>query len=189
MAPPTSSHAYRLVELVNEAAWLIEVLRAARDVMSAPWCVAAGAVRSLVWNSLHGFPLLPPRELDLVYFDASSPEPLDAELSARVAKLASDFEWDVVNQAHAHRLSGPSDAPPFCSLEDAISCWPETATAVGVYLDSLDRLRVVAPLGLDDLFNLVLRPSPFLRNPDAFGQRLLQKDFLRRWPLLRVSPE
>lgn len=181
-------NARRLVELVSEAAWLNSALRAARDVMTDPWCIAAGAVRSLVWNSLHGFPLLPPGDLDLVYFDECSPQIRDARVAARLTELVPGFHWDVVNQAHSHHLSGPPDATAFGSLEHAMSCWPETATAVGVSLDSRGKLQVVAPLGLDDLFNLVVRPSPWLRNPDVFGQRVVQKEFQRRWPLLRVVP-
>lgn len=195
-------NALRLVKLVSETAWLVNALDAARDVMTylgasqpapcapsyGPWYIAAGAVRSLVWNSLHGFPLLPPGELDLVYFDEFSPQIRDADIAARVTDIAPGFCWDVVNQAHAHHLSGLPDAAPFRSLEHAISCWPETATAVGVSLDSRGELQVIAPLGLDDLFNLVVRPSPLLRNPDVFGQRLIQKEFQRRWPLLRVVP-
>jgi uncharacterized protein len=182
------TNARRLLELVSEAAWLSNALRAARDVMTDPWCIAAGAVRSLVWNSLHGFPLLPPEDLDLVYFDECSAQIRDADVAARLTELVPGFRWDVVNQAHAHHLSGPPDAAPFRSLQHAISCWPETATAVGVSLDARGELKVVAPLGLDDLFNLVIRPSPLLRYPDVFGQRLVQKQFQRRWPLLRVVP-
>jgi uncharacterized protein len=176
----------RLIGLAQSAPWILEALHRARDVMSAPWCIAAGAVRSLAWNSLHGFPLLPPAELDLVYFDASCPRAQDADVAARLARSIDAFEWDVVNQAHAHTLSGVPDSAPFVSLEHAMACWPETATAVGLCLDPEGELQVIAPHGLSDLFGLILRPSPFLRNPHAFQQRLEQKAFVRRWPLLQV---
>jgi uncharacterized protein len=153
--------------------------------MSAPWCIAAGAVRSLVWNSLHGLPLTAAEEIDLVYFDAACPRAQDADLTARLAEGSTGMQWDIVNQAHAHTLAG-GEAPAFRSLEHAISCWPETATAVGLSLDATGCLHVVAPLGLDDLFGLILRPSPFLRHPDVFHQRLAQKAFLTRWPRLRL---
>jgi uncharacterized protein len=176
-----------LLELAREVPWLMAVLRRARDVMDAPWCIAAGAVRSLVWNHLHGFPLVSPQEIDLVYFDAKASSAKDITLVALLLQQNDQFEWDVVNQAFAHTMTGAGDAPPFVSLEHAMACWPETATAVGLCLDRQDRLRVVAPHGLGDLFALVLRPSPYLRHPDVFLRRVQDKAFCRRWPLLRVQ--
>lgn len=181
-------HATHLIDLARNTPWMVEVLECAREVMSAPWCIGAGAVRSLVWNALHDYPLLPPPELDLVYFDAACTRDYDASLTAMLTTKRRDFQWDVVNQAFAHTLSGDAAAPPFVSLEHAISCWPETATAVGLWLDGHGCLHIVAPLGLDDLFGLVLRPSPFLRAPKVFQQRVLHKAFLVRWPRLEVVP-
>lgn len=177
----------RLVTLAGSTGWLMDSLHVARDVMFAPWCIAVGAVRSIVWNSLHGSPLLPPEEVDLVYYDTASPNDVDADIAAELARRMPPFRWDVVNQAHAHRFTKQGQASPFCSLEHAISAWPETATAVGLSLDDQGSLRVVAPLGLADLFDLVLRPSPFLRDPTAFAKRLEEKAFTKRWPRLRVE--
>lgn len=61
------------MELARSADWLIEALSVARDVVRAPWCIGAGAVCSLVWNSLHNLPLLPPDDLDFAFFDAAAP--------------------------------------------------------------------------------------------------------------------
>jgi hypothetical protein len=54
-------------------------------------------------------------------------------------------------------------------------------------MNALGNLNVFDPLGLDDLFNLERRPSPFLRDPGAFRQRLHDKAFLARWPGLRIA--
>jgi uncharacterized protein len=174
----------RLVELARSADWLMYALGLARDVVREPWCIGAGAVRSLVWNSLHSFPLLPPSELDFVFFDLAVPQAADVDIADALQRRAPQFRWDVVNRAYAHLLSGDSTASPFNSLEHAISAWPETATAVGISMDVVGNLNVFAPLGLDDLFSLALRPSPFLRDPDAFRRRLQGKAFLTRWPRL-----
>jgi hypothetical protein len=40
-----------------------------------------------------------------------------------------------------------------------MKAWPETATAVAVRLGKDDVIEVAAPFGLDDLFNLVVRPT------------------------------
>ena len=114
------------------------------------------------------------------------PAVVDGNIAARLTQCMPYCRWDVVNQAHAHTLSGSVAAAPFDSLEHAMACWPETATAVGLRLEVDGNLCVVAPWGLHDLFDLVLRPSPLLRNPDAFQQRARDKGFLVRWPRLRV---
>lgn len=175
----------KLVELADSVEWFADALHAARDVVCAPWCIGAGAVRSLVWNSLHDFPLLPPDELDFAFFDIAVPQAADIEIADVLQRRAPQFCWDVVNQAYAHLLSGDPNASAFDSLEHAISAWPETATAVGLSLDARGNVDILAPLGLDDLFSLALRPSPFLRDPDAFHRRLQNKAFLTRWPRLR----
>lgn len=189
--------AAELRKLVLQATWLVDALGAARDALKpsgsaanakeASWCIAAGAIRSTVWNELHGFHAVPPEEIDLVHFSKQAPPQWDTELSAMLGRELPQFRWDVVNQVHAHRLAVSPNATPFVSLEHAMACWPETATAVGVSLGSDGQLRVIAPLGLSDLFGLVLRRGPLLRDADAFTQRLRSKRFLERWPLLRLA--
>lgn len=187
----------RLLGLVLHADWLQSALHTSRDVLTGfaahgvsqeknAWCIAAGAVRSVVWNHLHGFALTAPAEIDLVHFSPDAPEALDAEIAEALARCLPLVRWDVVNQVYAHRFSSASDATPFPSLEHAMACWPETATAVGVSMTASGELHVVAPHGLTDLFALVLRRSPLLRDPEVFEQRRVAKGFCERWPRLRV---
>lgn len=49
---------------------------------------------------------------------------------------------------------------PYCSAVGAIKAWPETATAVPVRLLANNLIEIAALLGLDDLFELVVRPGP-----------------------------
>lgn len=148
-------------------------LRVARSLELPDWALAAGAVRGLVWDHLHGFAPTPPPDLDLVYFDpAQRPAP---PLPA---------PWELVNQATAHHWR---PIPPLRSTEDGIASWPETATCVGLRLEADDRLTVIAPLGLDDLFDGILRPNPRCADPGAFAARLASKGFLGRWPDLRLA--
>lgn len=80
-------------------------------------------------------------------------------------RSAPKVRWDVANQAYAHLPSGDPNASAFDSLERAISAWPETVSTVGLSLDAGGNLNGLAPpLGLDNLFSLALKPSPFLRD-------------------------
>jgi hypothetical protein len=184
-----------LQRLVTETDWLMEVLCTSRDVITerglaspvvGAWCVAAGAVRSVVWNHLHGLEATAPSDIDLVHFSPQAPPEFDAEMTTLLAAQVPKFRWEVVNQVCAHRFARNRDATPFVSLEHAMACWPETATAVGVALTRDGQLGVVAPHGLADLFDLVLRRSPSLRDPEVFEERVVAKRFRERWPLLRV---
>ena len=60
--------------------------------------------------------------------------------------------------------------------------WPETATAVAVRLLADDRLQVVAPCGLDDLFGMVCRRNPRRVSVDQYHRRLREKRVAERWP-------
>ena len=46
----------RLVDMVRATPWLLEALRAARDVDPPDWLVGGGVLRDLVWDRLHGRP-------------------------------------------------------------------------------------------------------------------------------------
>jgi hypothetical protein len=67
--------------------------------------------------------------------------------------------------------------------------WPETATAVGVRLGARGEIDVAAPLGLDDLFDLIVRPTRrFLGEKHAvYLDRVRTKNWERDWPGLRVN--
>jgi hypothetical protein len=58
-----------------------------------------------------------------------------------------------------------------------------------VRLEPDERLTVIAPHGLDDLFALALRPTPRGRERrDAYRARLASKDWLVQWPRLTIDP-
>ena len=61
--------------------------------------------------------------------------------------------------------------------------WPETATAIAVRL-AADRIEVLAPFGLDDLFAMTVRPTPAFEGTKrpVFEQRALKKRWSERWP-------
>ena len=78
---------------------------------------------------------------------------------------------------------------PYRSATDAMRYWPETATAVGVRLGQRGETEVAAPLGLDDLFGLIVRPTGrFVADKRAvYLARIHSKDWERRWPGLRID--
>ena len=76
--------------------------------------------------------------------------------------------------------------PPLHSAAEAIATWPETATCTAVRLLPDDSLHIVAPFGLDDLFQMILRRNPARVTIEQFQQRLQSKQIVQKWPQVRV---
>ncbi|MDN3576870.1 nucleotidyltransferase family protein [Chitinimonas viridis] len=187
--------AARLLALVAASPWLMAALRAARTLGLPDWCLAAGVVRNMVWDAAHGRTPQPwpESDVDLVYFDATVTDTAhDAGLQARLTGLVPSLVWEVSNQAQVHcwfeRYFGHPTAP-ITSLAEGIASWPETATAVGVWLDHADQLQLVAPLGLEDLFGLLVRRNPAHVSIATYRQRIADKRYAERWPLLTILHE
>jgi uncharacterized protein len=177
--------------MVAGSAWLMGVLRAVRAVELPDWVVGSGAIRNLVWDELHGHSEpAPVNDVDVAYFDASDvARARDARLEARLAELAPEVPWEVTNQAGVHlwyerKFGYP--IRPLTSTEDALATWPETATCVGVRLRGDDSIEVVAPLGLEDLFALVVRRNATYATRELFRARVASKRIRERWPEVTV---
>src|SRR5829696_6921300 len=151
---------------------------------------AEGVLRDLVWDRLHGRPPARPRDLDLAFFDPARLDPArDAEVEAALTARLSGVPWDAKNQAAVHtwydRVFGGQVAP-LTSATDGVATWPETATAVAVRLLPDDRLQVVAPCGLEDLFGLICRRNPRRVTVAHYRQRIHDKRITERWPRVEV---
>jgi uncharacterized protein len=150
--------------------------------------IGAGFVRDAIWDHLHGYEVSEPKgDVDVVWYDAATPH---AELDGRIEQELYDsmpgLQWSVKNQARMHLRNGDN---PYMSVSDAMRHWPETATAVGVRLEQSGSLEVNAPLGLDDLFALRLRPTPHFvaRKLPIFADRVSSKRWMDRYPKLSLE--
>jgi uncharacterized protein len=181
------SQAAEVERIARSTPWLMHDLEAAREVDAPEWLVGAGAVRTAVWDHLHGFQ--EPTELadvDLAFFDAAdlSPE-RDAAVEGALRERRPDTPWDAKNQAAVH-LWYPAkfgyEVEPLTSTAAGVATWPETATCVGIRLEADDRMTVVAPHGLDDLLGLVHRRNPARVSVEQYERRLRTKRIAERWP-------
>jgi uncharacterized protein len=183
----------QLISIIRNTPWFIEVLAAVRDLKLSSWCVGAGVIRNIVWDHLHH--VEQPSHLsdvDVAYFDRSDitlerDQRLQKQLSAQLLGVP----WEVTNQAGVHTwfesLFG-HPVSPLESLEEAVSTWPETATSIGVTLNIDDSIRVIAPLGLNDLFSCIVRRNPARVSIETYRRRIAEKQYTLRWPLVTVVP-
>lgn len=183
----TSDLEAKLRTILLGNSWFVKVLQAVRECDPPNWVVGAGVIRNIVWDYLHGFETpTPMRDIDVAFFDPTNvSRERDRELEAELRRRLPSIPWEVTNQAGVHTwyLSKFGEViPPILSIEDAVSRWPETATSVAVRLLSDDRLFVIAPLGLEDLFGLILRRNPKQVTAEYFRQRIRRKAIRQKWP-------
>lgn len=164
---------------------LLEMVRS----LSLPDCwIGAGFVRNAVWDYLHGRSLSPvSTDVDVIWFDVRrcSPEE-DKALETILRGLDPTVMWSVKNQARMHVQNGDQ---PYLSTTDAMRYWPETATAVAVRLRETGSCEIAAPLGLDDLFGMVIRPAGRFATEKTkiYQDRFRSKNWMKIWPLLALA--
>ncbi|WP_433299885.1 nucleotidyltransferase family protein [Actinoplanes sp. CA-030573] len=182
-----------LVAIVARCEWFVGVLRVVRDAGLPDAWVGAGALRDLVWGERYGSGFRPAevRDVDVAFFDAADlSRQRDRTATELLAAREPAVPWEATNQAAVHTWYHevfPGDpVEPLVSTADGIATWPETATAVAVRLDAGDRLRVCAPLGVDDLLNGVWRPNARRVGVEQARTRLARLRPGARWPGVRV---
>ncbi|CAM3161833.1 nucleotidyltransferase family protein [Filibacter tadaridae] len=146
-------------KLIREDKWMMDILKCTRKLSLPDWWICAGFVRSKVWDVLHNVKKrteIP--DIDVIYYNpANIEENEEKKLEKVLNSLYPAIPWSVKNQARMHIVNTVS---PYSSSVDAISKFPETATALGVKLDREDNVVLVAPHGITDLVNLKVKPTP-----------------------------
>jgi hypothetical protein len=181
------SHARDLTDFIATEPWRVQVLRAVARLGLPDCWVCAGFLRSPVWDRLHGYATPSPlADIDVIYHDPGGLDPArDAAFEQRLQEFLPGCPWEVSNQARMHIGNGDT---PYRSSAEALRHWLETPTAVGLRMTSDGTLDLLAPFGLEDLFAMVVRPTPHAaaRRMAAFRRRVQEKDWLGRWPKVQV---
>jgi uncharacterized protein len=143
-------------------------------------------IRNAVWDHLHGYVSpTPVDDIDVIYFDLHNAEKRhDEDLNAKLAARIPNVRWSAKNQARMHSVN---KEPAYKTLHDAVSRWPETATAFIVRLDTAGKLDFIAPYGFDDLLRLIVTNTPpFETRTEVIRRRLEDKQWCRIWPRLKI---
>jgi hypothetical protein len=169
----------------------MRALVAAREVHAPDWLISAGAVRTAVWDHLHGYPQRTPlADIDLGFYDPRDlSEDRELEIRTALETTLPNETWDVKNQAAVH-LWYPKkfgyEVEPLSSTAAAVATFPEIAVCVGLRLCDDDSLLIEAPYGLDDLFGLIHRRNPTRASVEVYQRRLSSKRVTDRWPGVTV---
>ncbi len=104
-----------------------------------------------------------------------------------MAELLPGVRWSVKNEARMHIIN---NLPPYTSTVDAISKFPETATALGVKLDGRKNLILTAPHGLEDVINMEIRSTPHFKTSrhlaSIYEDRIIKKNWPSTWNKVKV---
>lgn len=179
----------KIISIIREDAWMMDILQAAKTLDLPDWWICAGFVRAKIWDTLHGFherTQVP--DVDVIYFDPSNlNESEEKRFEVKLKSLLPNTPWSVKNEARMHIRNKTA---PYKSSIDAISKFPETATALGIKLDVQDNLVLAAPYGICDVVNMVVKPTPFVlmdkERIEHYETRIALKNWKGTWGKLQI---
>ncbi|MFE4243053.1 nucleotidyltransferase family protein [Peribacillus butanolivorans] len=169
---------------------MMEILESAKSLNLPDWWICAGFIRSKVWDVLHDFSVrttIP--DIDVIYFDPTNIDKLEEKkIEKKLISLIPNIPWSVKNEARMHVKS---NMPPYSSSVDAISKFPETATALGVKLDENDNVILAAPCGISDVINIEVKPTPYFKETkervEIYEDRITKKNWKSTWYKIKVN--
>jgi hypothetical protein len=168
-------------EIIKSDNKRMDILRIVASLKLPDCYVAAGFVRNMVWDYIHGYDLTPLNDVDVIYFDKVG-QYLTDSIQHQLSLLKPSIKWEVKNQALMHIRNGDK---PYINSMDAMTYWPEKETAVGVRLLEDGEIELSAPFGTRSLFKGYITFNP-KRSFSVFQQRLCSKKWVEKWPRLRV---
>jgi len=159
--------------------------------IALPDCWLSGSTMAQTgWNLRLG---LPPAhglaDIDLVHFDAADlSHEGEAREAQRIRALFADvpLRIDIKNQARVHLWYAGTfgnPIPPYRSIAHAIATLPTTASAVAIR-PAADGLAVLAPFGLTDLLDCLVRPNKAQITRILYEAKVAK--WRTRWPGLTV---
>ncbi|TKD72376.1 nucleotidyltransferase family protein [Pseudalkalibacillus hwajinpoensis] len=178
-----------IVKLISEDKWMMGILLEVKQLQLPDWWVCAGFVRSKIWDTLHEFEQRTTMaDIDVIYLDRSViNESHEKILEQKLMKLSPGIPWSVKNQARMHSIN---DLEPYDSCIDAMAKFPETATALGVKLDSENNIILAAPWGIEDVLQMKVMPTPFFSQSDKlleiYKKRVNVKNWSETWGKVTV---
>ncbi|MGG3564340.1 nucleotidyltransferase family protein [Neobacillus rhizosphaerae] len=178
-----------IISIIQSDPWMMEILKSVKSLNLPDWWICAGFVRSKIWDTLQGFSERTPiTDIDVIYFDPTSIDELEEKkLERKLGALKPDIPWSVKNEARMHIRN---KLLPYTSSVDAISKFPETATALGVKIDENEHVILTAPWGIIDVIQFKVRPTPFFTKTEErmklYEERVQKKNWKATWNRIEV---
>ena len=180
----------RLREVCRTDAILWQALQQARDFGLPDSWIVSGAVYNSVWNALTGKPAGHGlKDIDLFYFDPDTSWEAEDRVIRRAAQhFSGPVPVEIRNQARVHlwyqdRFGHP--ALPLTSCEDSLTRFASETHAVAVRLDAGGEIEILAPFGLEQMFDLRMVPNTRTLNRQTHEAKGARSKAL--WPTVKVE--
>lgn len=166
-----------LRQMIEDDQYLMQLLKTIGELGLEDCWLCAGVIRNFVWDELTERNT-PTNDIDVIYFDEEDLSTKSEELyEKKLEEIFPKQPWSVRNQARMHLKSGFS---PYHSAIDGVAHFPETPTAVAARLNN-GKVEVVAPYGLKDLFNMVVKPTRFYEEGTTYRSIYLERIQKKKW--------
>jgi len=176
--------------LLKENSIIQNILELTPKLNMPNWYLGAGCISQTVWNILHEYePTRGIKDYDLVYYDKSDISYNGEDKYIKKGKkLFKDIsaKVEIINEARVHlwyEKRFGKKIKQYKSVEDAISSWPTTVTTISVRYND-NRLEIFAHHGLDDLFNMIVRPNKVQVSKERYTKKANR--WKKNWPKLTI---
>lgn len=167
----------QLIEIITHDSKLIAILQAVEKLNVKDAWVCAGLIRNKVWDVLHETSTST-NDIDVIYYDPSNTSlEKEKQLESELESILPNQPWSVKNQARMHLKSGFDS---FTSSYDGVAHFPETPTAIAIRLRN-EELEIMAPYGLQDLFELRVKPTPSFQKNSKYYSVYLERMKKKKW--------
>ena len=147
----------QLTKMIENDSYIMSILKVIEKVNLADGWICAGIIRNKVWDSLHST-TTPINDIDVIYFDTSDTSwEIEKQIESELELLLPNQPWAVKNQARMHMKSG---FEPFISSYDGVAHFPVRRCN--------KEIEIMAPYGIQDLFEMRVRPTPFYQLTSKF---------------------
>jgi uncharacterized protein len=185
-------HGRRLEAIIRRDPDLMRLLTTARELGLSQWRLVAGCIYQTVWNVLTNKPARTGiKDYDLICFDDrdlswEAEDQVVRCVELRMRGLLAPVE--VRNQARVHLWFKQRFGADYTPLraDETLTRYSSVVHAVGVRVERDDDFDIVAPFGLDDLFNMVMRPNRALDNARSYEAKAARTKAI--WPEVVVIP-
>lgn len=177
----------QLIEMIQNDDYLISLLKAVEQLNVNDAWISAGLIRNKVWDVLHNTHT-PINDIDVIYFDRTDTTwETEKELEKTLDMIVPNQPWSVKNQARMHVKNG---FEPYDSSFDGVAHFTEIPTAIAVKMNN-GELEIMAPYGLKDLFEKVVKPTPYYQNNrrlrSIYSERMQEKKWDTIWTDLSIE--
>jgi len=149
-----------LIQILQREKHFNHILYCIHKILKENAMLCAGYIQQVYWNYCHGYALQQDiKDVDICYFSIDDNE---NDMIDEFKKIyVGDIPLDIKNQTYVHKWYEKKyghPIKPYTSLKDAIDTFPTTTTTIGI-CKSNNEYEVYTTYGLDDLFNIILRPN------------------------------